>query len=104
MGQSPELIFMIDNWISRRRVRKRDCQFVRAFKSKRHNIAPMAMGGIARLAFACAEEKGADLDSLLRNSQLSCKQISDPRARFEVRKQIKLLELVAETVGDDLIG
>jgi AraC-like DNA-binding protein len=77
---------------------------VRAFTSKRHNIAPMAMGGVARLAFAHAEQKGADLDSLLRNSQLSRKQISDPQARLEVRKQIKFLDLVAETVGDDLIG
>jgi AraC-like DNA-binding protein len=77
---------------------------VRAFKPKRHNIAPMAMGGIARLAYAHAEEKGADVDSLLRNSQLSSKQISDPRARLEVRKQIELLDLVAGTVGDDLIG
>jgi AraC-like DNA-binding protein len=77
---------------------------VRAFKSMHHNIAPMAMGGIARLAFARAEEEGADVDSLLRHSQLSRKQISDPQARLEVRKQIKFLELVAEAVGDDLIG
>jgi AraC-like DNA-binding protein len=77
---------------------------VRAFKSTHHNIAPMAMGGIARLAFARAEEEGADVDSLLRHSQLSCKQISDPQNRLEVRKQIKFVELVAEAVGDDLIG
>jgi AraC-like DNA-binding protein len=77
---------------------------MRAFKSMHHNIAPMAMGGIARLAFARAEEDGADVDSLLRHSKLSCKQISDPQARLEVRKQIKFVELVAEAVGDDLIG
>jgi AraC-like DNA-binding protein len=60
---------------------------------------PSAGGGIARLAFALAEEKGADVDALLRNSQ-----IEEANARLEVQSQIKFLDLVADAIGDDLLG
>jgi AraC-like DNA-binding protein len=77
---------------------------MRADKSRHHNIAPMAMGAIARLAFAYAEGKGVDVEPILRNSRLSRRQISHPHIRLEVRNQIKFLEGVAETVGDDFLG
>jgi Arabinose-binding domain of AraC transcription regulator, N-term len=64
----------------------------------------MAMGGIARLAFAYAEDKGVDVEPVLRSSRLSHRQISHPQIRLEVRNQIKFLEGVAETVGDDFFG
>ncbi|HTV38081.1 MAG TPA: AraC family transcriptional regulator ligand-binding domain-containing protein [Xanthobacteraceae bacterium] len=64
----------------------------------------MATGGIARLACAFAEDKGIDVEPILRSSRLSRKQISHPQIRLEVRNQIKFLALVAETVGDDFLG
>jgi AraC-like DNA-binding protein len=77
---------------------------MQANKSRRHNIAPMAMGGLARIAFAYAEDKGIDVEPILKISSLSRKQISDPQKRLEVRHQIKFVEVVAETVGDDFLG
>ena len=65
---------------------------------------PKAGGGIARLAYTHAAEKGADLNTLLREAGLSRSQIDDPDARLEVRRQIKFLNLVAEALGDDLLG
>lgn len=77
---------------------------MRTNKSRHHNIAPMTAGTIARLAFAYAEDKGIDVEPILRSSRLSRRQISDPRVRLEVRSQIKFIEGVAETVGDDFLG
>src|SRR5271156_5447898 len=77
---------------------------MQANKSRRHNIAPMAMGGLARIALAYAEDKGIDVEPILKVSSLSRKQISDPQKRLEVRHQIKFVEVVAETVGDDFLG
>jgi hypothetical protein len=65
---------------------------------------PSAGGGIARLACALAEKKGACVGLLLQKSGLSRNQIEDGNARLEVQSQIKFLELVAETIGDDLLG
>jgi AraC-like DNA-binding protein len=75
-----------------------------AAESKRHNIPPLAMGGIARLAFVHAKRKGIDVDALLKRAGLSRKQIVDPRIRFEAQTQIKFLELVADASGDDFLG
>ena len=77
---------------------------MQAHKSRRHNIAPMAMGGLARLAFAHAEDKGIDVEPILKISSLSRKQIADPQKRLEVRHQIKFVDVVAETVGDEFLG
>lgn len=65
---------------------------------------PKAEGGIARLAYAHAAKQGADVDLLLRKAGLSRGQIDDPDARLEVRRQIEFLNLVAEVLGDDLLG
>jgi AraC-like DNA-binding protein len=69
-----------------------------------HQIVPSAKGLITRLAYAVAEGKGIHLESLLQKSGLSHKQIHDPNARVEVRKQIRFLNLVSEAIGDDLLG
>jgi AraC-like DNA-binding protein len=69
-----------------------------------HLGAPRSTGTIARLAVAFAEEKGVDVESLLQRSGLSRELIDDPNIRLEVRSQIKLLELVAGAIGDDLLG
>ena len=46
--------------------------------AERLDAVPSAEGGMTRLAFACAQEKGADVDTLLRKARLSRTQIEDP--------------------------
>jgi AraC-like DNA-binding protein len=65
---------------------------------------PTSTGTIARLAFALAEEKGADVEGLLKESGLSRERIDDPSVRLEVQSQIKFLDLVAKAIDDDLLG
>jgi AraC-like DNA-binding protein len=76
---------------------------MRSSDEKRLDI-PTSIGTIARLAFALAEEKGADVVGLLKESGLSRELIDDPDARLEVQSQIKFLDLVAKAIGDDLLG
>jgi len=59
---------------------------------------------MTRLAFACAQEKRADVDTLLRKAGLSRTQIEDPHVRISVRSQVLFLDLVAKALGDDLLG
>jgi hypothetical protein len=59
---------------------------------------------MTRLAFACAQEKGADVDTLLRKAGLSRTQIEDPHVRISVRSQVVFVDLVAKALGDDLLG
>lgn len=73
-------------------------------RTERRAVVPSAAGGITRLAYALAEDKGTDVDILLRKSGLSRNQIRDPNARLEVQRQIKFLDFVAEVVDDDLLG
>jgi AraC-like DNA-binding protein len=69
-----------------------------------HLGAPRSTGIISRLAFALAQEKGADAEALLNKCGLSREQIDDPTLRLEVQSQIKFLELVATAIGDDILG
>jgi hypothetical protein len=55
-------------------------------RTERRAIVPSAAGGITRLAYALAEDKGTDVDILLRKSGLSRHQIRDPNARLELRR------------------
>jgi AraC-like DNA-binding protein len=66
--------------------------------------APKSTGTIARLAVAFAEERGVDVKSSLKESNLSRELIDDPNTRLDVQSQIKFLELVAKAIGDDLLG
>jgi AraC-like DNA-binding protein len=59
---------------------------------------------MTRLAFACAQEKGADVDTSLRKADLSRTQIEDPHVRISVRSQVVFVDLVAKALGDDLFG
>src|SRR5436305_179554 len=68
-----------------------------------HSI-PSATGGIARLACARLSEQGKDLAAILSRAGLTLEEASDPSIRLEVRTQIKLLELAAEALEDDLLG
>jgi AraC-like DNA-binding protein len=65
---------------------------------------PTSTGAITRLAVALAEEKGADVESLLKESGLLRERIDDPSIRLEVQNQIKFLELVAKAIDDDFLG
>jgi Arabinose-binding domain of AraC transcription regulator, N-term len=77
---------------------------MRSPKPTPHNIQTSAVGNIARLAYTLALRKGADVDSLLRKAGLSRTQMDNHKARVEVKDQIKFLNLVAETINDDLLG
>jgi AraC-like DNA-binding protein len=77
---------------------------MRDSRTNRLDMIPRAVGGITRLAYAHAVERGADVDLLLRKAGLSPRQIDDSDARLEVQRQIRFLNLVAEALGDDLLG
>ncbi len=64
----------------------------------------MATGGISRLACERAKSAGVSLPPLLKKADLTQDQIDDPRARIRVRDQIKLLNLIAAALEDDLLG
>ena len=80
------------------------CRSMRDSRAKRLDVVPSAEGVMTRLAFACAQETGADVDTLLRKAGLSRTQIEDPQVRITVRSQVVFLDLVAKALGDDLLG
>jgi AraC-like DNA-binding protein len=65
---------------------------------------PSATGGITRLACARLREQGKDVAKLLTRAGLITETVDDPAARVEARAQIKLLELAAEELDDQLLG
>jgi AraC-like DNA-binding protein len=65
---------------------------------------PSAIGGIARLACARAQEQGLEVELLLRTAGLTRQQIDDPDARVNAQSQIRFLELAAEALQDDFLG
>jgi AraC-like DNA-binding protein len=72
-----------------------------AFRVKRF---PNAGGVIARLAYARAEAAGIALDPLLKKSGLSRRQMENPDELIRVHDQIGFLNLVANALGDELLG
>jgi hypothetical protein len=67
-------------------------------------IPTATTGGIARLAYARAKEAGIALPQLLADSGLTVAQIEDRHVRLKVKAQITFLALVADALGDDLLG
>ena len=65
---------------------------------------PSATGGIARLACARLRELGKDVAGILAKVGARPEQVNDDAVRLEVPKQIRILELVAEELQDDLLG
>jgi AraC-like DNA-binding protein len=63
-----------------------------------------ADGVLARLACARARNAGLALPPLLKKAHLTVRQIDDPHIRLAARDQIRLLNLVAEALPDDLLG
>jgi AraC-like DNA-binding protein len=65
---------------------------------------PSAAGGIARLACTRARHAGIRIGPLLAQAGLTAAQIEDSQARIPTRSQIRLLELAAQALQDDLLG
>jgi len=65
---------------------------------------PSAMGVASRLAYEYARTRGLAVRSLLRRVGLSADDLENPRTRIPVSDQIEFLNLVADEVGDDLLG
>jgi AraC-like DNA-binding protein len=65
---------------------------------------PSATGGITRLACARLRERGKDVSAILSKAGLTIAEVDDPSVRLEARAQIKMLELAAEAIGDELFG
>lgn len=59
---------------------------------------------MTRLALARAEAAGLKLDLKLHNLGLLRQNLENPKFRLPVRDQIKVLNLVAEALEDDLLG
>jgi len=65
---------------------------------------PSASGGMTRLACARLREHGKDVANILTEAGLDAAAVDDPSARLEARAQIKVLELAAEALEDQLFG
>jgi AraC-like DNA-binding protein len=79
-------------------------KIVKDIDNKRLGALPTATGGIARLAYACAQQAGIDLKPLLNRAGLTDEQLKDARARFAVHRQIQFLNLVADALRDEFLG
>ncbi|MBI5260203.1 MAG: AraC family transcriptional regulator ligand-binding domain-containing protein [Bradyrhizobium sp.] len=73
-------------------------------KSGRFDSIPTATGGIARLACARLRELGKAVAAVVSRAGLTPEEVGDPAIRLEVHSQIKLLELAAEELEDELLG
>ena len=65
---------------------------------------PRATGGIARMACARLGEMGKDPAPVLAKAGMTTQEASNPAIRLEVRTQIRLLELAAGELQDELLG
>jgi AraC-like DNA-binding protein len=64
----------------------------------------MASGGLMRLAYAYAIREGLEVGPLLRKAGLTPQLVDDSAVRLSVKSQIAFLNLVASSLGDDLLG
>jgi AraC-like DNA-binding protein len=71
---------------------------------KRIGWHPNATGTLTRLAYAHAKARGIDPKSLLKKASLTLDQIKNPDLRLRVSNQINFLTLVADALGDELLG
>jgi AraC-like DNA-binding protein len=77
---------------------------VRASRKARLDTLPSATGGIARLVTARLREAKIPPKPLLTQVGLTLAQIDNSETRVPVQSQIRLLELAAEALDDDLLG
>jgi AraC-like DNA-binding protein len=61
-------------------------------------------GLLSRLAYERARQEGADVGMLLHRSGLTARAIKDKDVPLGVRNQIRFAELVADAVGDKILG
>jgi AraC-like DNA-binding protein len=73
-------------------------------RSEGFGSIPSATGGIVRLACARLDEMGKDPTVILSKAGLTPEEACDPAIRLEVPTLIKLLELAAEELQDELLG
>ena len=66
--------------------------------------APMAQGGLTRLAVARLESAGVPAGPLLRRAGLTPELIADPEEQLSVRSQVTLLDEAATALKDDCLG
>jgi AraC-like DNA-binding protein len=81
-----------------------DQDFTGSDRPQSFGSIPSATGGIARLACDRMRKQGKDPATLLSEAGLTRRAIDDCAIRVEVRSQIKLLELVARELDDELLG
>jgi AraC-like DNA-binding protein len=65
---------------------------------------PSATGGIARLVCDRVRQSGVDVNPLLSKSGLTIEEIDNRDVRVRARSQIRLLELAADALQDNLLG
>src|SRR6516162_7369342 len=73
-------------------------------QADRLSSIPTATGGIARLACARLREFGKDPEAILAQAGATAEQAYDDSIRLEVSKEIRILNLAAEELGDELLG
>ena len=66
--------------------------------------APRAAGILARLGCRWALDAGLDLAPLLQRARLTPEQMRDRQFRPAVRDQVRLLDLLAQALDDELFG
>lgn len=76
----------------------------RSPSSGRLSAIPSCAGLITRIACARARQAEIDLPPILRRSGLTARDIADKTIALSVRGQINCLNLIAEAVGDRLLG
>jgi len=65
---------------------------------------PTATGRIARLAWTRARRAGLEPKVLLKKAGVTSQQINDRAARLTVQQQILFLNVIAKSLGDELLG
>ena len=73
-------------------------------KPQRLRSVPSASGQVTRLALDTLRQHGKDVAPVLSKAGLTPQEANDPAVRLEVPTQIKILEIVAEELDDDLLG
>ena len=73
-------------------------------KPKALSSISSATGGIARLACSRLREHGKNVGAVLSKVGLTLEEANDPTVRLEVSTQIKVLDLAAEALGDQILG
>jgi AraC-like DNA-binding protein len=66
--------------------------------------SPSTAGFMTRQACALVGAAGVDLAPLLAKAGLTAAQIEDRESRFAAQSQVKLLQLAADALRDDLLG